>query len=245
MRCRVLGTRPRAGRPPRRVPRPSRKCAGPSAYGPRRRAARRERGHRGARAAPRHARQPAAPAPAVGRSRERGGAVGRVGLQSPPAARRSALPAGAVARRLPARVRVRDRHRPLPAHHQPRPRAPRGARRGGAAVREGIERRGDPRRHRRRAFVADRRDGRERREHPAGDGARRHLRRPDRLQQRPASRATASRCCSRSRRAKGSSPATATSSARRSSPTARSIRRSAGPIPTPARPPTTTRRADR
>ena len=43
---------------------------------------------------------------------------------------------------------------------------------------------GHPRRHRRRAFVADRGDRRERREHPAGDGARRDLRRSDRLQQR-------------------------------------------------------------
>ena len=143
-------------------------------------------------------------------ARAGGDRVGARGVRPPPPSRRSALPPRPVARRLPARVRVPDRRRSLPAHRQSRrSRAGRARRRGRFRTR------------RRSSVVAIRGhiDG----DHPsviaamdatgetsaAGDGAGRDLQRSDRLRQRSAAGRLVSRCCSRSRRTTGSSPATA------------------------------------
>ena len=217
---------------PRRVPRRSRQAPRP------RRAATcvlraGDRGHRGARAAARHARQPAAPAPAVHRSRERRRAVrarrsstrascaptGRIGW----CCRSTASCASSSTRSTPT-ASCASSTATASAPRRSTPRSCRSRRnRTCVAIRGDIDA---------AASVADRRDGRDRREHPAGDGARRHLRRPDRLQQRPAAgrplrgavREVDPRGAVRRLRR--------TSSARRSWPTAGRTRRSAGPIPT-------------
>ena len=201
--------------------------------------------HRGGRAAARHARRPASRLRLSGRIDPVGGAIGRLGLQPAPAARKPAVPAGAHARRAARGIRVPDRRRSLPAHRRARSHAAGRAGRERAALREGDRRDDDPRRDRRGPPVAHRGDGSVRRDHPARDGGGRHLQRADRLRERSAAAATRSRCCSRSRRATGSSPATARSSAPASAPTAASIRRSAGPTRTRRGRRTTTRTATR
>ena len=153
----------------------------------------------------------------------------RVGLRSAPAARRAAVPPRALRRRPAAGVRVPDRRRSLPAHRQPRSLDAREARRRSAALREGRSRSSAIR-------------GRIDREHPsliaamtragerdsARDRAGRDLQRPDRLRERSAARRLVRGAVRDRRRTRDSSPATARSSARGSSTTARSTRPIAG-----------------
>ena len=141
--------------------------------------------------------------------------VGPRRLQSASAARQPAVPPGAVARRLPARVRVSDRRRSVPPHHQSRSRRRpacstprsfrttrrRGRRRSAASIDA-------------RASVADRRDGRRRASESSS---------PSRWPRSSAARSTSRTTCSRAMlrgavrevdATRASSPATARSSAR-------------------------------
>ena len=113
--------------------------------------------------------------------------VGPRRLQSAPAARRPAVPPRAVVRRLPARVRIPDRRRSLPPHHQsaivrrPSGSTPRSCRTTSRSPSSAIRGRIDGE-HPSLIGAIDRR----RREDPARDRAGRDLQRPGRFQQRPA-----------------------------------------------------------
>ena len=160
--------------------------AGPQGRARRRVPAARDRDDRIDRSAPRHARQPPSRASTPGTARHPGGQRRARRLRSAPVARRASVSSGALARRLPARVRIPDRRRPLPPHRQSRSGEAGSARRAGAEVRQADRGRGDRRADRRRALVVDFVDRRHRREGPARDGAGRRVQRPGRLPHRSA-----------------------------------------------------------
>ena len=152
-------------------------------------------------------------------------------VRSAAAAGGTAVQARAIPRRRSARVRVPDRHGPIPPDRLSRSRQLRSRSIPRSSLRQADLRCGDSRPHRRAASIRRRGNRRRGRDDSAGDGARRHVRRTDRLRQRSEAGRQRSRCCSKSPPTTDSSPATGRCSARDSSPTAASTRRFAGPIP--------------
>ena len=134
-----------------------------------------------------------------------------------------------------ARVRVPNRHGPFPPHHLSGSRRSRVVGLSSPSLRQADIGSGNTRPHRRGPSVSCRRDRCGGRNDPAGDVARRHVRRPDRLRQRSPAGGQCRGPVRKIDRTTDSSPATGRCSGPDSSRTAASTRRFAGPIRRPGK----------